>query len=213
MRGQVTAFYLFMFIFFGAMGSWFIGAISDHVTGDLGNAILFTGLHPAAARRLPDVPRDPALPRRSRTPGGYRTMTAYPSLHMIIDGERVSGGAAAPTPWSIPPPARRSANCRWPIPPISTARWKSAAKGFRIWRDAPAQQRAAVLQGAARLMLERQEEIARDRHHGTGQAARRNPDRSADERRPVQFLCRRDASGSMAAQLVRPAGHALDRDL
>lgn len=42
MRGQVTAFYLFMFTFFGAMGSWFIGAISDHVTGDLGQAILFT---------------------------------------------------------------------------------------------------------------------------------------------------------------------------
>ena len=42
MRGQVTAFYLFMFTFFGAMGSWFIGAISDHVTRDLGNAILFT---------------------------------------------------------------------------------------------------------------------------------------------------------------------------
>jgi MFS family permease len=42
MRGQVTAFYLFMFTFFGAMGSWFIGATSDHVTGDLGQAILFT---------------------------------------------------------------------------------------------------------------------------------------------------------------------------
>lgn len=42
MRGQVTAFYLFMFTFFGAMGSWFIGAISDHVTGNLGQAILFT---------------------------------------------------------------------------------------------------------------------------------------------------------------------------
>jgi hypothetical protein len=42
MRGQVTAFYLFMFIFFGAMGSWFIGGISDHVTGNLGQAILFT---------------------------------------------------------------------------------------------------------------------------------------------------------------------------
>jgi MFS family permease len=42
MRGQVTAFYLFMFTFFGAMGSWFIGAISDHVTGNLGNAILLT---------------------------------------------------------------------------------------------------------------------------------------------------------------------------
>ena len=42
MRGQVTAFYLFMFTFFGAMGSWFIGAVSDHVTGDLGQAILIT---------------------------------------------------------------------------------------------------------------------------------------------------------------------------
>ena len=31
----------------------------------------------------------------------------------------------------------------------------------RIWRDAPAQQRASVLQGAARLMLERQEDLAR----------------------------------------------------
>lgn len=42
MRGQVTAFYLFMFTFFGAMGSWFIGGVSDHVTGDLGSAILLT---------------------------------------------------------------------------------------------------------------------------------------------------------------------------
>jgi threonine/homoserine/homoserine lactone efflux protein len=40
-----------MFIFFGAMGSWFIGATSDHVTHDLGNAILFTActLLPLAA--------------------------------------------------------------------------------------------------------------------------------------------------------------------
>lgn len=42
MRGQVTAFYLFMFTFFGAMGSWFIGAISDKLTGHLGQAILIT---------------------------------------------------------------------------------------------------------------------------------------------------------------------------
>ena len=42
MRAQVTAFYLFMFTFFGALGSWFIGIISDHVTHDLGNAILMT---------------------------------------------------------------------------------------------------------------------------------------------------------------------------
>ncbi|MFM5913516.1 MAG: MFS transporter [Chakrabartia godavariana] len=42
MRGQVTAFYLFMFTFFGAMGSWFVGIISDQVTGNLGQAILLT---------------------------------------------------------------------------------------------------------------------------------------------------------------------------
>lgn len=51
MRGQVTAFYLFMFTFFGAMGSWFIGIISDVVTRDLGQAILSTActLMPLAA--------------------------------------------------------------------------------------------------------------------------------------------------------------------
>jgi MFS family permease len=42
MRGQITAFYLFMFTFFGALGSWFIGAASDYITGDLGAAILLT---------------------------------------------------------------------------------------------------------------------------------------------------------------------------
>jgi MFS family permease len=34
MRGQVTALYLFMFTFFGAMGSWVIGAVSSYVVGD-----------------------------------------------------------------------------------------------------------------------------------------------------------------------------------
>lgn len=45
MRGQVTAFYLFMFTFFGAMGSWVIGRVSDHVIGDparLREALLLT---------------------------------------------------------------------------------------------------------------------------------------------------------------------------
>jgi MFS family permease len=34
MRGQVTAFYLFMFTFFGAMGSFVIGLIAQYVVGD-----------------------------------------------------------------------------------------------------------------------------------------------------------------------------------
>jgi succinate-semialdehyde dehydrogenase/glutarate-semialdehyde dehydrogenase len=38
---------------------------------------------------------------------------------------------------------------------------ETAATGFKIWRVSSAAQRAQVLQGAARLMLERKEEIAR----------------------------------------------------
>ena len=34
MRGQVTALYLFMFTFFGAMGSFVIGTVSDVIVGD-----------------------------------------------------------------------------------------------------------------------------------------------------------------------------------
>lgn len=44
-RGQVTALYLFMFTFFGAMGSFVIGAVSDYIVGDPRNvwqALLIT---------------------------------------------------------------------------------------------------------------------------------------------------------------------------
>ena len=34
LRGQVTAIYLFMFTFFGAMGSFFVGLVQDYVVGD-----------------------------------------------------------------------------------------------------------------------------------------------------------------------------------
>jgi len=45
MRGQVTAFYLFMFTFFGAMGSFVVGRVQDVVIGDpqqLWKAMLIT---------------------------------------------------------------------------------------------------------------------------------------------------------------------------
>ena len=45
MRGQVTAFYLFMFTFFGAMGSWVVGIVAQYVVGDpakLWQALLIT---------------------------------------------------------------------------------------------------------------------------------------------------------------------------
>lgn len=45
MRGQVTAFYLFMFTFFGAMGSFVIGVVAQRVVGneaDLWKALVLT---------------------------------------------------------------------------------------------------------------------------------------------------------------------------
>ena len=47
MRGQVTALYLFMFTFFGAMGSFVIGGVSDFVVGDpakIWQALLITAI-------------------------------------------------------------------------------------------------------------------------------------------------------------------------
>ena len=45
MRGQVTAIYLFMFTFFGAMGSFFVGVVAQRVVGveaDLWKALVIT---------------------------------------------------------------------------------------------------------------------------------------------------------------------------
>lgn len=47
MRGQVTAFYLFMFTFFGAMGSFVIGSVAQRIIGDeklLWQAIFLTAI-------------------------------------------------------------------------------------------------------------------------------------------------------------------------
>ena len=86
---------------------------------------------------------------------------SYPSLHMIIAGERISGGGRRTH--RVINPASGEALGELPLadPGDLDRALEVAAEGFSIWRDAPAQQRASVLQGAARLLLERQEELAR----------------------------------------------------
>lgn len=88
-------------------------------------------------------------------------MSEYPSLYMIIDGERVAGGTRRTH--TVVNPATGDALGELPLADAADLdRALDAAKrGFAIWRESTPQQRAAVLQGAARLMLERQEEIAR----------------------------------------------------
>jgi succinate-semialdehyde dehydrogenase / glutarate-semialdehyde dehydrogenase len=88
-------------------------------------------------------------------------MTPYPDLYMIIDGERIPIGDRR-THRVINP---ATGDTLGEVPLANAAdldrALDTAARGFRIWRDSTPQQRAAVLQGAARLMTERADDLAR----------------------------------------------------
>jgi succinate-semialdehyde dehydrogenase/glutarate-semialdehyde dehydrogenase len=88
-------------------------------------------------------------------------MSSYPSLYMVIDGEQVSGGGRRTFPVVNPATGETIGELPLADPADLDRALETAQRGFAIWRKAPASQRAAVLQGAARLMVERQEEIAR----------------------------------------------------
>lgn len=88
-------------------------------------------------------------------------MSEYPQLHMVIDGEKVSGGGRRT--FAVVNPVTGQTLGELPLAEAADLdrALETARKGFRIWRDSTPQQRAAVLQGAARLMMERQEDLAR----------------------------------------------------
>ena len=88
-------------------------------------------------------------------------MSDYPSLYMYIDGEKVSGGGRRTFDVVNPVTAERIGELPLAEAADLDRALDTAARGFKLWRDTPAQQRGAVLAGAAKLMLERQEEIAR----------------------------------------------------
>jgi succinate-semialdehyde dehydrogenase / glutarate-semialdehyde dehydrogenase len=86
---------------------------------------------------------------------------SYPQLHMIIDGEPVKAGARRTH--RVINPATEETLGELPLADAADLdRALDAAKqGFKLWRHSTPQARAAVLQGAARLLIERQEDIAR----------------------------------------------------
>ena len=88
-------------------------------------------------------------------------MSSYPELYMIIDGERVPAGHRATH--KVINPATGETLGELPLADAADLdrALETAQRGFLIWRESSPQQRAAVLQGAARLMLERQEDLAR----------------------------------------------------
>jgi succinate-semialdehyde dehydrogenase/glutarate-semialdehyde dehydrogenase len=88
-------------------------------------------------------------------------MTDYPSLHMIIAGEKVSGGGRRT--FDVVNPVTGEAIGALPLASAEDLdrALETAAEGFGIWRRSTPQERAAVLSGAARLMLERADDLAR----------------------------------------------------
>lgn len=88
-------------------------------------------------------------------------MTQYPSLHMIIDGQQVSGGGRRT--FAVVNPVTGTALAELPLADAADLdrALEAAQRGFARWRRSTAQERAAVLQGAARLMVERADDMAR----------------------------------------------------
>jgi succinate-semialdehyde dehydrogenase/glutarate-semialdehyde dehydrogenase len=80
---------------------------------------------------------------------------------MIIDGEKIPVGHRRT--YKVINPATEEILGELPLADAADLdrALATAAVGFKIWRDSSALQRAQVLQGAARLMLERKEDIAR----------------------------------------------------
>jgi succinate-semialdehyde dehydrogenase/glutarate-semialdehyde dehydrogenase len=85
----------------------------------------------------------------------------YPSLHMIIAGERISGGGRRTHVVVNPATGETIGELPLAEPADLDRALETAQRGFKLWRKSTPQQRAAVLNGAARLMLERQEDLAR----------------------------------------------------
>lgn len=85
----------------------------------------------------------------------------YPALHMMIDGERVAGGGRRT--FAVRNPATGAKIGELPLAEVADLdrALEAAARGFARWRTASAAERAAVLEGAARLLEERKEDIAR----------------------------------------------------
>ncbi len=87
-------------------------------------------------------------------------MTDYPQLHLLIGGSKRAGEARELL--DVLDPATGEAIAALPLatPADLDEALANADKGFRQWRKAAPEQRAAVLNGAARLLRERADAIA-----------------------------------------------------
>lgn len=89
-------------------------------------------------------------------------MSDYPALSMIIAGEHVTGGGRRTH--AVINPATGEVIGELPLadPADLDRALEAAERGFARWRKSSAAERAAVLEGAARLLVERQDAISRN---------------------------------------------------
>ena len=89
-------------------------------------------------------------------------MSDYPTLSMIIAGEHVTGGGRRTH--AVINPATGEVIGELPLadPADLDRALEAAERGFARWRKSSAAERAAVLEGAARLLVERQDAISRN---------------------------------------------------
>jgi succinate-semialdehyde dehydrogenase/glutarate-semialdehyde dehydrogenase len=88
-------------------------------------------------------------------------MTQYPALHMMIDGEQVRGGGRRS--FAVANPATGATLAELPLADAADLdrALDAAQRGYRIWRYTPAAERAQVLHGAAALIRQRADDLAR----------------------------------------------------
>ncbi|GGD64318.1 aldehyde dehydrogenase family protein [Erythrobacter arachoides] len=88
-------------------------------------------------------------------------MTDYPSLYLAIDGEQVAVGDRRT--FAVVNPASGDTLAELPLADAADLdrALDAAGRGFRTWRYTPAAERARVLHGAAALIRERADSLAR----------------------------------------------------
>lgn len=88
------------------------------------------------------------------------TATAYPSLHLVIAGQRLDGAGRESLPVFNPATGEVLGNL-----PVATSgdlaeAVSAAAEGFERWRSVSALERSVVLRTAAKLIRERRDHLA-----------------------------------------------------
>lgn len=132
-------------------------------------------------------------------------MTDFPALHMLIDGEQVSG--AGRDTFEVINPATGDTLAALPLaqPADLDRALEASAKGFAQWRHSAPTKRAAVLNGAAKLLEERADEYARILSLEQGKPLAEARGEAIASARLFEFYAG-EAFRNYGRELVRPVG-------